>query len=271
MSGGGGKFFGAPQMRGAATAGWFWMRPLVKPRDAGTTLLPWGFVSQEVVKSKVVPETLRRRHEISQSRPVTQWLAKSGHDLTSMQPGAEAAYRFAVHEFNRREASFSTRLTEQMEPSLSALFDLQLKQLQGARRKPDAGPMVEVHAVHECTVTTAFPIILFDGEGAQSSPIFRVFGLNFFTTLVYFCGLKYSGIFRQVVFGGDHGARLAVEVLIKSSETVRYGPGAGVKRDATHVLWFLGGRNKDIFRDKSIDFELANWNEALGSPSGAWS
>ena len=246
-----------------------WVGRRVQPSDAAFTLLPWGFVSQEVVASKIVPETLRRHSEnlssVFYSTPAL--LDIFGQDVASVQDGAEAAYRFVAREFNRCEAGFATRLTEQMDPSLGALFDSQLVQLQGARREPGAGPMVEVHAVHECTVAIAFPLMLVDPADPEqlekSRTLFNVLGVNKFTKLLHFSKVMFPRLGRQFWYERDHGMRLAVEVLIKSSETVRFGPEAGAKRDAMHVLWFYGGRDRDVLRATSIDFELANWNEAL--------
>jgi hypothetical protein len=246
-----------------------WVGRRVQPSDAAFTLLPWGFVSQEVVASKIVPETLRRRSQGTSSSmfSTTRQLGSFGYDVASVQDGAEAAYRFVAREFNRCEAGFATRLAEQMDPSLGALFDSQLVQLQGARREPGAGPMVEVHAVHECIVTCAFPLMLVDPtnpeEIEKSIKLFKMLGVNSLTAQLHYANIMLSRLWRQAMSERDHGLRLAVEVLIKSSETVRFGPEAGAKRDAMHVLWFYGGRNKDILSADSLDFELANWNEAL--------
>jgi len=241
-----------------------WVGRRVQPEDAAFTVLPWGFVPQQLVKEKIVPEALRRKRESGERGflAADNQLKIFGSSVADVQEGAELAYRFVANTFSEGDPVFEEEHSAQVDRHLGACFDSQLRLLSRSES------LVEVHAVHEVVVTCAFPLMLCDPTNpenlARSDWLWRAFGINPITAQFHFAKLMLSLLYQQVRSQQDEGLRVAVEVIVRTTETAHFGPLAGQRvEDAEHVLWFYGGRDADILSAGSVDFELANMNEAL--------
>ncbi|GBG33496.1 Hypothetical Protein FCC1311_097192 [Hondaea fermentalgiana] len=242
-----------------------WVGRRVQPWDASFTVLPWGLVPQDIVKSEVVPRA-RDRYESNAKSSIlspSNVLQLYETSIDEVELGAEAAYHFLANTFSKGRPCFEKEHRAQVKPQLAACFDLQLRLI------PENESLVEVHDVHDVTVTTAFPLLNVDPTNPEildkSRWLFKTLGLNGFTAQLHFAREIFGRIRRQFVSGEAQGFCLAVEVIIRTSETAHFGPGKGQRRtDAEHVLWFYSSDAEDILDpSQPLSFELANMNEAL--------
>jgi len=242
-----------------------WVGRRVQPWDASFSILPWGLVPQNIVKSEVTPRARERLASFKNDRILTPGniLRAFGNSIEDVQLGAEAAYRFVANTFSEGRPCFEAEHQAQVKPQLAACFDLQLRQI------PKSDCLVEIHDIHDVTVTTAVPLLTVDPTNPEllekSRNLFRFFGMNGLTAQLHFLRTLYTRFIRQITTGENQGFALAVEVIIQTSETAHFGPSKGVRyADAEHALWFYSSDTEDIFNPREdLSFELANMNEAL--------
>ncbi len=233
----------------------------VLPETANFNVLPWGFVPQNIVQEQVAPAALKRYQ--SKSKNMTdQILVQLGQTTADDAcEGAIQCYKFIAETFSERQVSFEDDLDEAINPSLGRLYDSQLRQL--------GESVVEVHSIHDVVLTTCFPLVLMDPTDPEildkSSPMFDFLGVNHYTARLHFIKEFTQVMTQQFVSDEDHGLRIGAEVLLKTTETVHFGPSEALGRhDAQHVLFFHAGRDINILSAESApDFALANVNEAL--------
>jgi len=205
--------------------------------------LPWGIIPQRVVKERLVPLAMDRKRHNSNAENVLTSFDQSFQDV---QIGAELAFRFVADVYTKGDAVFETNYLAQVERPLARVFDWHIAQI------PRALSTVEIHDVHDVQLVTALQLVFDEGFRAVDEAHTP---LN--------AAVLWPRLALGRITGKDHGIRLAVEVLLKTSETASFGPSQNVKMDdATHLLWFVSTKDSNL-RANSVDFELANFNECL--------
>jgi len=240
-----------------------WVGRRIQPSDACFTVLPWGLVDQKIVKEFIVPEAIKRH--FAGRNHVARILAT--YDLTTedVEEGAKQSYLFLADRFSKGDAVFESDYADRINRHLGACFDLQLRQLDKEQCK------VTIEEIHEATVSSAFFLYMTDPtnpeELQRSNLLFDTFGINVITGMIHFTYFMFRRLFTQIKTAEDQGIRLAIEVIIRTTERANFGPHAGeTMKDCEHVLWLYGkGTNEglDVLSSRDIEFELANINEAL--------
>jgi len=236
----------------------------VTPERVAHEVLPWGFVPQDVVKLELVPAA-RDYSRFSNASMVPMDAHLRGFDLSvnELEEGIASAYRFVTSEFSKGEPVFETEHKDTVEPGLASAYDAQLRQL----GRGNSG--IEVHEVHSVEVINVQPALHLDRYApenlAKFATFFSLFGVNRITVGLYSTMLMLNILNEQRLTGEDHGVRVRVDAIVRTSETPSFGPEAGERNDdATHILHFSGGRGIDVLSDtENVSFELANHNCCL--------